>query len=312
MYALPGHTQCAGYLRKAYLFFDENSSYFVWRHIVFRHIALFYVCFWMHWTFSGCVFVLFHVFYSAQVTFLSIPCQEKSTWWEGVMENFSDRLKIVMLEQKSARDFALLCGISYGVMRAYLAGDSLPGLENIIKISNGGNVEINWLVSGNGPMRHDKSHTPPIYNGADRLPGPEDHVCVPLAESRLAAGNGLPVLMYDEPCDIMAFRRSWVNRMTTGPKNLVAFFVEGDSMAPTLNNGDLILIDQGRVQPRTGAIFAVCVGGDLLQIKRLDVIGGNVRVIADNGRYPATDLPPEQVHVLGQVVWFCRELVRRK
>ena len=230
-----------------------------------------------------------------------------------IMENFSDRLKIIVLEQKSARDFALLCGISYGVMRAYLAGDSLPGLENIIKISTGGNVEINWLVSGNGPMRHADSNASPVYNGADRLPGSEGYVCVPLAESRLSAESGSPVLRYDEPLDILAFRRSWVNRMTTGSKNLVAFFVEGDSMAPTLDNGDLILIDQGRIQPRTGAIFAVCVGGDLLQVKRLEVIGSTVRVISDNrANYPAADLPPEQVRVLGQVIWFGRELVRRK
>lgn len=111
---------------------------------------------------------------------------------------------------------------------------------------------------------------------------------------------------------MISFRRPWVSRVATSAANLVAFFVEGDSMEPTLEDGDLVLIDKGRTQPRTGAIFAVCVGGDLLQIKRLEVIGELVRVIADNKNYPVAELPAEQVHVIGQVIWFCRELVRRK
>ena len=221
-------------------------------------------------------------------------------------------MKIIIGAHKSVRDFSAKIGVSDGVLRAYLAGKSLPGMDILVKIAQMENIEADWLLYGTGPMLRDKKNAP-IYNGTVRPLDSEDFAYIPVAESRLAAGNGAPVLDHEETLDIISFRRPWVSRVATSANNLVAFFVEGDSMTPTLEDGDLVLIDKGRTQPRTGAIFAVCVGGDLLQIKRLEVIGPTVRVIADNrANYPATELPPEQVTVLGQVVWFCRELVRRK
>ena len=71
------------------------------------------------------------------------------------MDTFQERLKSIISGYKSARDFAAICEISYGVMRAYLAGKSLPGMDSLIKISRAAGIDANWLLFGEGAMRRE-------------------------------------------------------------------------------------------------------------------------------------------------------------
>lgn len=63
--------------------------------------------------------------------------------------SFADRLRETIGGQ-SVRSFAAACNLSDGVIRQYLAGKSEPGLEALLKIAYVGNVNIEWLASGNG------------------------------------------------------------------------------------------------------------------------------------------------------------------
>jgi repressor LexA len=85
--------------------------------------------------------------------------------------------------------------------------------------------------------------------------------------------------------------------------------VEGDSMAPTLESGDEILVDrdQNRLVGR-GAIYVVRVDGALM-VKRLRVAVGGVEVASDNPEYPAVVRNAAEVEVVGRVVWLSRALL---
>lgn len=85
--------------------------------------------------------------------------------------------------------------------------------------------------------------------------------------------------------------------------------VDGASMAPTLCDGDEILVDRARrsLAPRAG-IFVFRREG-LLGVKRLRTIGQDVEVASDNPDFTTAVAPAATIDVIGRVVWLHRALV---
>ncbi len=106
----------------------------------------------------------------------------------------------------------------------------------------------------------------------------------------------------EQPFGALRFSGDWLRGMGLNPARLTTIAVAGDSMHPTLNDGDEILVDQSRQALRDG-IHVVRVGDSLL-VKRLDTaLPGRVRLKSDNTAYDPIDLAPEDVTVIGRVVW---------
>jgi phage repressor protein C with HTH and peptisase S24 domain len=84
--------------------------------------------------------------------------------------------------------------------------------------------------------------------------------------------------------------------------------VEGDSMAPTLEDGDEILVDRDarRVEAR-GGIFVLRMDG-VLMVKRLRTAVGGVEVGSDNPAYPPRVVPAREIEVIGRVAWLSRAI----
>lgn len=84
--------------------------------------------------------------------------------------------------------------------------------------------------------------------------------------------------------------------------------VKGDSMQPTLIDGDTILVDHARrsIAPR-GGVYAIRLDG-MLSVKRLRTIGREVEVASDNRDYATVVRAAEAVEVIGRVVWIGRSL----
>jgi phage repressor protein C with HTH and peptisase S24 domain len=86
--------------------------------------------------------------------------------------------------------------------------------------------------------------------------------------------------------------------------------VEGDSMQPTLNDGDDIMVDKGAaLKPLRDGIHVIRIDG-VLMVKRLaPAPGGRLSVLSDNPAYPSwLDRDPAEVQVVGRVVWVGRRL----
>jgi len=84
-------------------------------------------------------------------------------------------------------------------------------------------------------------------------------------------------------------------------------------MDPTICTGDVALIDLNRAHIHSGQIYALRID-DTIMIKRLEpLVGGMIRVISDNrAEYPPYDVPRRDLCVIGQVIWYARELVQRE
>ncbi|OTG85996.1 peptidase S24 [Acinetobacter sp. ANC 4558] len=78
--------------------------------------------------------------------------------------------------------------------------------------------------------------------------------------------------------------------------NAVAASAIGDSMNPTIKDGDTIHVDLGRKTIKDGKIFAICIGG-LFYCKRLyNLPFGGVRIASDNSEeFPEIQLTAEQI-----------------
>ena len=110
----------------------------------------------------------------------------------------------------------------------------------------------------------------------------------------------------------LAFDSAWLRALTATPsERLTMIRVEGDSMAPTLNAGDDILVDHD--DPVAGlrdGVYVLRVDGALL-VKRLAIhpFGGRVTVQSDNPNYPDwPDRGLEELACIGRVIWAGRRI----
>ena len=138
----------------------------------------------------------------------------------------------------------------------------------------------------------------------------DDYAHIPLYDVQASAGGGAYVET-EEVTDILAFRKDWIaNELRVGVKDLAVLFVEGDSMTPTLNPGDIMLVvkDQGRM-PKDG-VYVITLDGTLL-VKRLQkLLGGKIAIQSDNPNYRAQEVDMRAEHadfqIIGRVVWAGR------
>ncbi|MFL6721742.1 MAG: helix-turn-helix transcriptional regulator [Sphingomonas sp.] len=110
-----------------------------------------------------------------------------------------------------------------------------------------------------------------------------------------------------------AFDERWLKALTpTGAASLSLVRVEGDSMAPTLNAGDDILVDLGDAADRLRDGIYVLRIDDALVVKRLALnpIARRVTVQSDNPAYPDwPDCSLGEINCIGRVIWAGRRIL---
>jgi hypothetical protein len=138
----------------------------------------------------------------------------------------------------------------------------------------------------------------------------EDYVLIPHYQISASAGPGaLPDS--EAPAAAIAFQAGFIRDVAPNPpEHLAILSVDGDSMFPTLANGDQILIDTAdRMRLRDG-IYVLRVD-DALMVKRLSINPATRRLTiqSDNEAYPSwPDCDPGAIHIIGRVVWVGRKL----
>jgi phage repressor protein C with HTH and peptisase S24 domain len=110
-----------------------------------------------------------------------------------------------------------------------------------------------------------------------------------------------------------AFDERWLKALTATPADSLSIVrVEGDSMSPTLNPGDEILIDLGDCADRLRDGIYVLRIDDALVVKRLALnpLGRSVTVQSDNPAYPDwPDCSLDEINCIGRVIWAGRKVV---
>lgn len=137
-----------------------------------------------------------------------------------------------------------------------------------------------------------------------------DFVLVPYLDIGASAGGGGEA-GGESPVAVLAFQSNWVRGVASAaPDALQVIRVAGDSMEPTLADGDHILVDTADRQRLRDGIY-VLRSDDALLVKRLSVNPSSRRlsIRSDNDAYPSwDDCDPAGVSVIGRVVWVGRRL----
>lgn len=109
-----------------------------------------------------------------------------------------------------------------------------------------------------------------------------------------------------------AFDERWLKALTaSSTHNLSIVRVEGDSMAPTLNAGDDLMVDLGDAAERLRDGIYVLRIDDALVVKRiaLNPVGRRVTVQSDNPAYPDwPDCTLKTINPIGRVIWSGRRI----
>jgi phage repressor protein C with HTH and peptisase S24 domain len=128
----------------------------------------------------------------------------------------------------------------------------------------------------------------------------------------LGASAGAGALDQDEgPAGAFAFDPRWLRALGGRPDMLSIIRVDGESMAPTLNDGDDIMVDRADGAGRLRDGIYVLRMDDVLMVKRLALTPRRARVSirSDNPLYPAwEDVDLASVALVGRVIWAGRRI----
>jgi phage repressor protein C with HTH and peptisase S24 domain len=205
---------------------------------------------------------------------------------------------------KRQNDLAEFLGITPGSV----SGAKQEGVFREIwakKIAQEFNCDISDILSPEAEPSPRQIHIP-----EGSVPDPEDFEYVPMAKAQLSAGNGAFVLS-EEMQGYYAFRKEWLSRAVSSAKNAVLVHVTGNSMAPTIIENDVVMLDTGRRHVYDGKIYALRMDSTVM-VKRLALRPADrILIMSDNKEeYEPYEADRKDIQVLGQIVWFARTLVK--
>jgi len=214
----------------------------------------------------------------------------------------------------SIRSFASKIDVSEGTLRRILKSED-PKLSVIEKIAEEAKVNFNWLVKGEGRIKPGES---PIKQSStdygcatvtvDEFN--EEYALIPGYHVSVSTGHG--ALNGDaEVKRQLAFRSKWLRFRKLNVKDLAVVFAQGDSMEPTIHNGNTILVDLSDTQLKDGSIYVLRFGEELYAKRLQKRFDGSVCLISDNKEYDDQIVKPnelEQLAIIGKVVWIGKDL----
>lgn len=150
-----------------------------------------------------------------------------------------------------------------------------------------------------------------MLGGPDADEGKGSVISVPVIDVRASAGFGA-VTHSETKRGAVGFDAKWLRQLARGPADgLSIICVTGDSMFPTLADGDDVIVDRndGASGIRDG-IYVLRLD-DGLMIKRVarQPAGGGISVRSDNPEYPSwQNCRLDRIDIVGRVLWYGRKL----
>lgn len=192
-----------------------------------------------------------------------------------------------------------------------------PKPEGLQKIAEVTGVNLNWLITGDGP-KIAKPEMVGVQNLLEsqglreeklRLISSPEVAHLPLFDIRASAGPG-GFAFSGDPQSELTLGLDLLDSLGLRPNGLAMLWARGDSMFPTIPDGSLLLVDVNDTNPRSGQIYVAQLDDDLF-VKRLQNDPSGVTLIsdADGPQYPPIRISRnhlKRLHIHGRVVYVMR------
>ena len=215
------------------------------------------------------------------------------------MATLSERLTSLMYEKGiSQAELARLIGIKQPSVFKILSGET-RNPKKILEIATALNVDPHWLKTGEGDPD-------PSYRIVEvSEPQNPNTVRIDILDVEASAGNGAYLSpteqgLLSQEFDLTFFRQQFGR---ADAKHLKLITVKVDSMAATLERGDLLYVDISENYFAADGLYVFTFDGQTF-IKRLQKVGKEMLVISDNPTYKEwTFTQDDDVFIHGRVVF---------
>lgn len=207
---------------------------------------------------------------------------------------------------------------------------SRPDLRTLEQLARRLGVNPLWLVHGEAqaskfegvPRRAPQlvsSFDPDAPDDSSPVEGQADPNMPPDAVRELAARGGMGtgevvhVIEQGEMRSVDAMKVEYWrfppsflrNQLQATPQDLMVIECMGDSMSPTLEPGDRVIVDTATKLPKSDGLYALRNEWESIVVKRLSTIPGRpirLRISSDNPNHQSYEVDPADVTIIGKVV----------
>lgn len=212
---------------------------------------------------------------------------------EEVRDRIIQKMKELNLKQT---DLIKALGLSKGTVSKWVSGTNIPSASVLPDLAKTLHTTPDWLINGGGmPLSNVLMH--PVETWDDSTPLDDDEVEIPyFKDFGFACGSGSIGEALKNETRKLRMSKSTLRNLSIQKDNAISARAYGDSMNPTIKDGDTIHIDLGRKTIKDGKIFAIC-HGELFFAKRLyNLPLGGVRLVSDNSaEFPEVQLTAQEI-----------------
>lgn len=241
--------------------------------------------------------------------------EERAEQMETDFYNIIDKFR---LPKEKNTQFAKRLGIHPSMLRYWEKG-MIPKPATVRKVAKAlrldNNTRKQLLVfsaphgkyEGDGGVRSRLTPPVPADFELERAPVAErQFIPIPKIDPILQNGE----IQTSESDVWLMLRIDFLDSIATRFKNIFAFHVREKSMIPTLLSGDTVLVDIGRINPTDNHLYLVELDG-VARIRRLSLLpDGKARLVPDAEPQEFLEgKPGHELHILGQIIWFCRTAI---
>ena len=212
---------------------------------------------------------------------------------------FEERLRALREElDLTQADAAERLGVSLATYGSWEQGRRKPGYEELDRICRLYLTSADWLMYGSETAGGGGVHAALVW--------------VPHYSVELGAGPAYS-LEHSQIHEYRPFEQAFIRARGLDKNQLSVCRVRGDSMAPRIQDGDLVLIDHRPLSAYVDDIYALRYGNNEGVIKTLQFLPGQrVRVISENRKYEPFELDlsheGSDFAIIGRAVWHGGDL----
>ncbi|MHC1790922.1 LexA family transcriptional regulator [Solidesulfovibrio sp.] len=260
--------------------------------------------------------------------------EEDQYFWKALVE-------LTAMEETNQGNLAAFVGVSQGYVSKILAGKQVPkarlrrrfaeffelAYEDMVALGRQHLESMGYPAEGLPGRRCQVRE--PAYGGAEAAGRPAagqgeysalrsmvrdlrarearegTYTEIPLREATASMGGG-STETGDRTLSYLSFRTEWI-RSKGNPEYMTAIRAFGDSMEPTIADGSVVLIDEGRRQFVKNKVYYLRYNGQMY-IKRLVDAGGRLGIASDSDNNLLLVSDADDFEIIGRCIWTAREL----